>query len=70
MEWLALIALLSCLITGFQAYDNWENYRRKRAYAFGALTIALFVFGKVYMPGQGDDCYTDWDGRSNPTVCV
>lgn len=34
--------------------------------------VVLFVAGCVVQPlskNGGMDCYTDWDGRSNSTVC-
>lgn len=40
--------------------------------ALTPLAVALMIGGCVMQPktkGGGDNCYTDWDGRSNPTVC-
>jgi len=33
-----------------------------------AVIVLLAIVSVVRNP-DGADCYTDWDGRSNPTVC-
>jgi len=36
-----------------------------------ALTVLFFSYVAPMMGGKntGTDCYIEWDGRSNPTVC-
>lgn len=38
-----------------------------------AVLAAVLYFGPKYLGHHGGsrsgDCYTEWDGRSNPTVC-
>ncbi len=40
---------------------------------WGLLVAGIIVFFLVTNTssddGGGPDCYTDWDGRNNPTVC-
>lgn len=46
-------------------------YGLTRAQPWGTkLALGCFVALVLFMVAQPDDgCHTDWDGRSNPTVC-
>jgi hypothetical protein len=37
--------------------------------AWGTSCAILMAYGGHTGAGSGLDCYTDWDGRTNPIVC-
>jgi len=70
--------LLFCLVVLAGLFNAWEGFREgENVQLIGGLgTAAGFVFLMLYVyslpSGRsplGDDCYTDWDGRSNQVVC-
>lgn len=47
-----------------------ERYGTKWAFAGAAAVFFAFLVIRMSLGIEFDDrCYTDWDGRSNPTVC-
>jgi hypothetical protein len=71
-EWFAVPTTL-CLVGSLFAFqartymptdELWKRYQKFMAYILAlVLIVSLFVFP------SDPDCYVDWDGRSNPTVC-
>ena len=61
------------LFAPFVAY----SYFRDGKYPSAGMTAAVFVLcltiyvmaPKPKQTGEDQYCYTDWDGRANPTVC-
>lgn len=47
------------------AYD-WPDKGKASIYLFAWIFAVVVIIGMM-APGSG--CYTDWDGRSNPTIC-
>lgn len=51
-------------------YQNECNYSKKKAQLTQGITIAIFIISALYFGIKyPSDCYIDWEGRSNPTVC-
>lgn len=46
--------------------EDWPNKGRATMYLFVWLFAVVTAIG-IFVPGSG--CYTDWDGRSNATIC-
>lgn len=59
--------------------DRWRRWFREWFEKWGCLTLLVLFFlmtgvvssmrGDRRPSGAGGDCYIEWDGRSNPTVC-
>jgi len=72
-EPLFAVPIALCLLGGLVAFqtrtympkdEQWIKIQKILAYVLGLVVIlSLFVFP------SDPDCYIDWDGRSNPTVC-
>lgn len=62
------IAYFAVLIWG--AYKIGDNAagRGIALFILGTLAFVAFKDGPEALL-RGSECYTDWDGRSNPTVC-
>lgn len=68
---------LACLIGAFGGAGVAWNSRHDDRPLFWKATLVAVVSVAVFFilpkpPRSGDtggDCYIDWDGRSNPTVC-
>lgn len=56
---------VSLLVFGFWSKDTPDINGWAVLCGFVLISVALGTSGS----GGGSDCYVDWDGRSNPTVC-
>lgn len=69
----ALIAVPAGFLSGGVAFNAWRSGEGALAAKSGAIFAAcVLVFLLAPKPGQkqtAGDCYTDWDARSNSTVC-
>ena len=75
-----VLAVFSLLVLPFSALATFGYFKDGqieagiKAGSVSLVCIFLIVAGKIGNPsryissGEGY-CYTDWDGRSNPTVC-
>lgn len=71
---LAILALPVAFLSGGVAFNAWRKGEPgmvlKAAAVFGACALIFMVAPKGNLSlSPAGDCYTDWDGRSNPTVC-
>jgi hypothetical protein len=67
----AVLGIVAFVLTLFVAGAFMENDLRKMA-VFGAAFLACCILTLMFVqPQRGgyQDCYIDWDGRSNSTVC-
>lgn len=64
-------ALILAFLLGLVALSYWVG-RRGAGYGVAVFVIGI-ALGQFVMSGPssflGGDCYTDWNGRSNATVC-
>ncbi len=71
---LAVLAIPVAFLSGGVAFNAWRSgeigMAAKAAAVFGAciLIFAVAPKGDLSLSRVGN-CYTDWDGRNNPTVC-
>lgn len=65
-------AAVVTLVSGWASYrvsidtHDWPQRGRATGVLFSWILVVVLAVGAM-VPGNG--CYTDWDGRSNPTVC-
>lgn len=75
LAFVGVLAFFPMLFTPFIAYSYFKD--GNMAAAGKSVLVFLVCAGLVLaIPKSkgtsrysGDNCYTDWDGRSNPTVC-
>jgi len=67
----SILAMICGAVLAFVAWARWDDTPKYAVVA--ALSVGLFAVGMFATPqrpgGDGSYCYTDWDGRSNSTVC-
>jgi hypothetical protein len=69
---LALLALPIGFLSGGVALNSIRSGDRGmalKASGVFAVCVALFLLSPKRAQSFSSDCYIDWDGRSNPTVC-
>lgn len=61
------------LVAGAIAVGTWFESRYINWIAVAVAAAGVILAFTIGLPktkvASGDNCYTDWDGRSNPTVC-
>ena len=75
MDVLALLVVIGAM--WISAFLCWLRYSETSSKRWIAATVACILAGIIVnqsLPTTGTfhanaDCYIDWDGRSNPTVC-
>lgn len=76
---LALVGIVGVYSIAYAAFWSTSNWAPHPWPAWKRWLLAVVGAGLVltclalYVPSpsvdDGDDCYIEWDGRSNPTVC-
>lgn len=73
LTFLAIPAFFIAFFSGGVAFNAWRSGEAGLACKSGAVFLfcCLIVIAAPKRPvtNGGDDCYIDWDGRSNSTVC-
>ncbi len=69
-----MLVLPFSLLAAFGWFKDGQTGAGMKAGAVSLVCIFLIVAGKIENPSSRSDagesyCYTDWDGRSNPTIC-
>lgn len=67
----AFVGIIGFILAFFAAGHWWfgSPLRWRLTWAALGLIAFAFVFGQPRDIRNMSNCYTDWDGRSNPTVC-
>lgn len=71
-SFLAMFALFVAPFAGWVSYRAYRENERHLALKSGAVFIVallLWVGAPKVKIQQADNCFVDWDGRANPTVC-
>jgi peptidoglycan/LPS O-acetylase OafA/YrhL len=64
---LAVLVLLAWWYAAVsKSFDTWFPFPSTARWSLGVFACVLILAGLGMNPG---DCWTDWDGISNPTVC-
>lgn len=68
-----IVGFIGGLVAAGVMYSSWSGDRPMFWKAAAALGVCVALYVAAPKPEAtsvaSDNCYTDWDGRSNPTVC-
>lgn len=59
---------LIVISAGLLGFGFW-NVKELPSISAASLLAGFILLGLAIGGGVSGDCYTDWDGRTNPTVC-
>lgn len=71
MSWFGVIGIMVLLAWWYAAVSKdfiiWFPYPSAARWTLGIIACVMILAGLGM--NSGGDCYTDWDGISNPVVC-